>query len=144
MARIRPVPALKILRPKGIRVIISPVPSYAATPVGLEDLTVDNWTVNNYTAAQANAHITASATGDVDTAYADVTGTVGVASIVATLSDGSTISIDKKWAEIYNTTIDPAQSVPVVWSEQNKSFSATATVNDSVVGLFTDKDGSLN
>jgi hypothetical protein len=111
-------------------------------PVDLGGLTVIDWAVNNYPLVNANAQIISSDPGAVGVAYADVTGTVGVASIIATLSDGSTISIDKKWAQIYTTVIDAPQSVAVTWNESGKYWWADATIHDSVVGLFTDKDGN--
>ena len=117
-------------------------PPSVVVAVDLGGLTVDNWTVNNYPAVNAQAHIIASAPGAAGVNFADVTGTVGVASIIAYLSNGSSISIDKKWAQIYTTVIDAAQSVPVLWHEDLKLWTATATVEDSVVGLFTDKDGN--
>jgi hypothetical protein len=107
-----------------------------------QGVTVTGWSVTNYTAVNAQAHITASAIGAVGAAYADVTGAVGVASIVATLSAGQPLSIDKKWAQIYNTTITPPQSISVTWNEAGKVWYGDTTVSDNVSGLFTDKDGN--
>jgi len=106
--------------------------------------TVTGWSILNYPKADPAAQITANATGAVGTAYADVNGTVGVASIVATISNGSVseqISIDKKWAQISYTDISPAQNVSVTWNESGKSWWGTANVTDHVYGQFTDKDG---
>jgi hypothetical protein len=112
-------------------------------PVNLPaNVTVTGWSILNYPAVNPNAIITASAPGLVGAAYADVTGTYGVCSIIATLSDGSTLSIDKKWAQIYTTVISGPQSVYVTWNESGKTYSASANVTDSVIGLFTDKDGN--
>jgi len=106
---------------------------------------VTGWSILNYPAVDGGAQITASATGAGGVAYADVIGTVGVASIIATISDGSVtedISIDKKWAQIYQTYISPPQNVAVIWNESTKTWWATANVTDRVTGLFTDKDGN--
>jgi len=111
-------------------------------PTNLGNATVTGWSILNYPAVNPNAIITASAPGAVGTAFADVTGTYGVCSIIATLSDGSTLSVDKKWAQIYTTVISGPQSVYVTWNESGKTYSASANVTDSVIGLFTDKDGN--
>jgi hypothetical protein len=117
-------------------------------PVDLGGLTVTGWSVLNYPAVDPDAKITASATGTASvpgvpgTAYADVIGTYGVASIIADLSNGDSISVDKKWEQIYKTVISPPQNVAVIWNESTKNWWGTANVTDRVIGLFTDKDGN--
>lgn len=71
----------------------------------------------------------------------NVTNGWGETSIMATLSDNTTLSIDKKWGQINETAITPPQSIPVTWNESAKTWTANATITDVVLGTYHFKDG---
>jgi hypothetical protein len=110
--------------------------------------TVTSWDILNY--GTTGAYIVASATGAPGVAYADVRGQqsdteISHASIIANLSDGTTISIDKKWAEIdYTVLTSSASDVVVIWNEGDKTFyTPPVSTNDTVWGNFVNKDGLI-
>jgi len=72
-----------------------------------------------------------------------VQGTYGEVIIWATIN-GHDVSIDKKFGQIESTDITPPQNVPVTWNESVKEFQGSATIEDSVNGVFVDKDGGLH
>jgi len=66
-----------------------------------------------------------------------VRGIWGEARITATaVSDNSTAYVKKKWGPIDHTVISAPGSTYVTWSEDNKSWYAGATINDTVYGNF--------
>jgi hypothetical protein len=72
-----------------------------------------------------------------------VSGVWGGATIKATLSDNTTLMVEKKWGQIDHTDISssPAGFSPVTWNESNgKGFSGNATITDTVTGAFYMKD----
>jgi len=75
-------------------------------------------------------------------ATATVTGVWGEAVINATVSGNVTVSKDKKWGQIAYTTITPANSSYVTWNEAAKDWSGNATITDTVIGEFKNKDVS--
>jgi len=110
------------------------------TPLNLGGATVTAWSITPYT-SQAT-FVGTPVIGAEGTAYALVSGGIGEATITAQLSAGAPISIDKKWAQIFETIITGNQSVPVTWNEGAKVFRATVTITDTVTGDFINKDGA--
>jgi len=55
-------------------------------------------------------------------------------------SGNDTLSIEKKWGQIAYTDISGSGFKPVVWNELNKTWSANATIGDTVYGAFYEKD----
>jgi hypothetical protein len=105
----------------------------------LGNLTVTNWSILNISSeptSGANQAIIVSSTAT--TAIAQ--GVWGDAQIQATLSDNSTISIEKKWGQIESTTISAPGYSPVTWNEAAKAWFGSATINDNVTGAFYEKD----
>jgi len=74
-------------------------------------------------------------------ATATVTGVWGEAVINATVSGNVTVSKDKKWGQIAYTTITSSNSSYVTWNEGTKDWSGSATITDTVIGVFKTKDG---
>jgi hypothetical protein len=71
-----------------------------------------------------------------------VQGDWGEAIIQCTLTDGSTLSINKKWGKMNATVITPPQSTYVTWVEADKSWIGGAQVTDTVTGIFINEFGA--
>jgi len=99
-----------------------------------QGVTVTGWILNNITPPTAT-FVPNTDPGTANPIRVQAAG--GETQIEATLSNGSTIAVDKKWGTIDTTAITPAQNIPVTWNESVKEFQASASVTDTVTGTFT-------
>jgi len=73
-----------------------------------------------------------------------VQGVAGGETLIEAVDGNSNVlaSADKKWGSITSTSFGNTgnQSVPVIWSEANKSYSASVNITDTVTGMFNVSD----
>jgi hypothetical protein len=106
---------------------------------GLEPGTaIAGWSLIQYVPDTNPQFLGSAGPGDTEVT---VTGTIGEAVVWALLSDNRMIYADIKWGTISRNSLTEAQSIPVVWDEATGRFSPEGTVNDTVYGSFTDKNG---
>jgi len=68
-------------------------------------------------------------------------GVWGDAMIQATMSGNTTVSIEKKWGQIDHTAFTGAPGFsPVTWNEVSKGWQGSASFDDTVTGVFYEKD----
>jgi hypothetical protein len=110
------------------------------TATGLGNLTVLYWSIPPSSIAPlSGAAEIVSVSSDNTSVIAQ--GTWGNATIQAHLSNGTTLSIEKKWGQIESTSIDNIGGFsPVTWQESTKEWTGTATITDNVTGAFYEKD----
>lgn len=129
-------------------------PAATLTPDPSHDIAGDSqiFTVNGMVSGNVTSFTVTGAEGIVPAVSQTLTPTgngstvtvqysfVGEASIVANLSTGYTLSAVKKWGEINFTVITPPQNQVVTWIEATKSWTANATITDTVWGTFKKKN----
>jgi hypothetical protein len=103
--------------------------------------TVASWAKSDYVQTTNSAWVPDVYPGAVQTVYA--TGIWGESTITATATDNTSYSVDKKWGQITDTVISAPGSSYVTWNEGNKTWSGSATITDTVNGIFKQKDGQV-
>jgi hypothetical protein len=131
-------PITGLVSPDGGYNVTGSIVEVTATPA---TGTVIGWNVINISTAPGSgaAQIVGTPTTGV-TGVARVQGIWGEANIQALISDNTTLTIDKKWGQIDHTDISAPGYSAVTWNEAGKAWEGSATVSDSVTGVFYAKD----